>query len=69
MTPEQKASYVNAQVALLNAEIAGMQAANTYREGRGETIAYGEDEFGYLFDQYKPILHSDALIKLFGEEN
>ena len=45
MTDEQKIAFIIAQAACLNAEVAGMVAENTYREMRGETIAFGEGAF------------------------
>jgi len=45
MTPEERAAFIMAQAACLNAEVAGMVAENTYREMRGETIAFSEDAF------------------------
>ncbi len=53
MTDEQKAAYVVAQVALLNANVARMQAANQYRMDRGETIAYGDAEFGREIEKFE----------------
>ena len=52
MTPVQKAAYIQAQAACAMAEIVGMQAMNTYREMRGETIAYDEDAFFAIPDSY-----------------
>ena len=38
-------AFVLAQVALLNCEVAGMQAENTHRLSCGNSVAYGADEF------------------------
>ena len=51
MTNEQKAAYINAQAAVLNGTIAGMQAENVYRQHRGETIAYSQDAFIKVVDE------------------
>ncbi len=45
MTDEQKIADVMARIAVLNADVAGMQAFNMYRDRRGETIGYIEDSF------------------------
>ena len=45
MTPEQKAAFVIAQAACMNAELEAMKAANIDRLERGYSTAYGEDEF------------------------
>ena len=52
MTPEQQAAYIMAQTAAVQAEIAGMQAENTFREMQGKTIAYDHEAFRSLIDQY-----------------
>jgi len=63
MTDEQKAAYVNAQTACALAEIEGMKAENWMRERRGQTIAYGEEEF--LAVPIKYGLHHNDTIGLF----
>ncbi len=65
MTDEQKAAYVNAQAALLNAEIAAYQATNSQRQHCGAGIAYGEEAFFELFKKYGGVLGHDAIIGLF----
>lgn len=40
-----RAAYIQAKVAVMQAEIAGMQAANQYRLANGHTIAYDEEAF------------------------
>lgn len=65
MTPDQKSAYINAQAALLNAEIAMMQAENTHRELCGNSIAYGGDEFQKVIDKYEFILGHNAVIERF----
>ena len=50
MTPEQKAAFINAQAAILNAQIAGMVSENMNRANRGEALAYTEDDFTKLID-------------------
>lgn len=52
MTPEQKAAYVMAQSVSAMATIEGMKAANREREARGHVLAYGEDAFNGVIDQY-----------------
>ncbi len=65
MTPEQKTVFVMAQIALLNADVAMMQAANEYRTRRGETIAYGEEEMYPIIQSYHKYLAPDNLISFF----
>lgn len=45
MNEEQKAAFLMSQVAMLNAQIAGMVAENQYREAIGESPAYNEADF------------------------
>ena len=52
MTPEQQAAYIMAQTAAVQAEIAGMQGENTFREMQGKTIAYDHAAFTKLIDEY-----------------
>jgi hypothetical protein len=51
MTPEQKAAYVMAMVAIFNAQIAGMVAENMQREHLGGSMAYTEKEFQKVIDE------------------
>ncbi len=46
--PASKAAYLQAKVACMLAEIAGMQAANQHRMSLGHTIAYDEQAFADL---------------------
>lgn len=45
MTPEQKAAYIMAQAAALNATVAGMIARNQYNVLNGEPPSYLEADF------------------------
>lgn len=65
MTPEQKAAFVVAQAALLNARVAGMTAENQYRSSRGLTIAYGEDAFVSLEREFEGTLGHNAVLLFF----
>ncbi len=47
------------------AEIAGMQALNTYREMRGETIAYDEDAFADIPNKYG--IHHNAVVSFLND--
>jgi len=64
MTQEQKAAYVNAQAAMLNAHIALMVAENMYRDRNGQQIAYCEDAFATAIREYSNLEHNN-LIGLF----
>jgi hypothetical protein len=65
MTSEENVAYINAQVALLNAEIATMQAANAMRIHRGETPAYGEEQFTKVLERYECSLGHNAVVGMF----
>lgn len=41
---ESEVAFVMAQIALLNCEVAGMQAENTHRLNCGNSVAYGTSE-------------------------
>ncbi|MCH7910952.1 MAG: hypothetical protein IIB38_15225 [Candidatus Hydrogenedentes bacterium] len=51
MTTEERAAFLIAQAAILNAEIAGMVAENMQREAVGASMAYGEDAFQEVIDK------------------
>ncbi len=65
MTDEQKAAYVAAQAALLNARIAGMVAENQHRMNCNNSIAYGVEEFESVISEYEPFIGHNACIELF----
>lgn len=68
MNEESRAAYIIAQSALLNAEIAMMQAANQDRLGRGCGIAYGENEFFAVFSRYDVVIgHNPCIAWLRGD--
>lgn len=52
MTPEQKAAYIMAQAAALNARVAGMRAENDWRISCGNSIAYTEEHFEAVVTEY-----------------
>jgi hypothetical protein len=53
MNQEARAAFIIAQAAMLNAEIAMMQAANQERQEQGKSIAYGEKQFHDTFTEYQ----------------
>jgi len=64
MTPEQKAAFINAQCALVNAKIASMQAANlTYNPKYGGPPKYVEEDF--LRESQEAVLGWNAVISFF----
>ena len=65
MTSEQKAAFINAQAALLNARVASMQSQNTERERNGCAHAYGEQQWDALLSEFEPILGHNAVIEFF----
>jgi hypothetical protein len=60
---EGQYAYVMAQIALLNCEVAGMQAENHHRMACGNSIAYGDDEFNRIFDAYNTRIGHEAFAK------
>ena len=62
MDKESRIALIIAQAAMLNAEIAMAQAMNMYRDRRGETIAYGEDEMWAIIQRYTPVLGYNEVI-------
>jgi hypothetical protein len=52
MTPEQKAAFINSQVACALIEAAAMTAENQQREAVGHSMAYNEEAFLGLIDSY-----------------
>jgi len=65
MTPEQKAAYVMAQAALLNAKVASMQAENAVREQLGYAEAYGVKEWEDVLEKAQRVIGHNAIIKFF----
>lgn len=65
MNKEQACAYLNAMTACANAEIAGMQALNTYRDRRGETIAYDDAAFQAIPEKWG--IYHNAVLTLFQE--
>lgn len=68
MTPEQKAAWVMAQAAMLNAEIAAMEADNLKSASNGEAVVYGAREFRGVIDKYEGTLGWNAVIGLFHDK-
>ena len=68
MAPEQKAAYILAQVALLSAEIAALQAENATRTGHLAGPLLDSREFDKVIERYKAVLDHNALITLFGDQ-
>lgn len=59
---EGQCAYVMAQVALLNAEVAGMQAENRHRMNCGDSIAYGDEAFAEVVAKYEGRIGRDAFV-------
>ena len=65
MEPVERAAFLIAQAAMLNAEIARMQAENQHRMNCGNNIAYGDAEFRSVIAQYESTLgYNGALLFL-----
>ena len=65
MNDEQKVAFILGQIALFNCEVAGMVAENTYRERRGDVIAYPEKAFYDLSRCYEGTIGHNAVIGYF----
>jgi hypothetical protein len=52
MNENQRAAYLISQSAAAMIEAMGMQAENTQREHRGESLAYVEDDFQRVILKY-----------------
>lgn len=65
MTPEQKAAYVVAQAALLNATMAQMTADNLFATSRGECAPYNELHFESHIQEFEATIGHNALMELF----
>ena len=61
----RQVTFVMSQVACAYAEIEAMKAENTYRERRGEVIAWDHDAFMAVHDKYG-LGHNSALTTLNG---
>jgi len=63
MTEEQKAAYVMSQMICAQAKIEGMRAENTLREMRGEALAYSDEDFFAVIEEFG--IHQNAVMKVF----
>jgi hypothetical protein len=57
MTPEQKAAFIISKAVCAMAEIEAMKATNWMREIQGETMAYREEAFRCVPDEYGLTYH------------
>ena len=60
MTPEQRAAYINGQVACALIEMEGMKAENQAAKFRGDPPGYGRNDFLLLIEKYA-IAHNSTL--------
>jgi hypothetical protein len=67
MTPEQTAAYLNAQTALMNAEMQEMIADNQERISHGYALAYGPDQWKEFRENWAGTLGHNAVTCLFAE--
>jgi hypothetical protein len=67
MTPEQKAAFINAQVAMFNGTIAAMIWHNEERLSHGHSIAYGPDAFEEAITKAETVLGANAVIAFFAD--
>lgn len=67
MRLEAKVAFVQAQTAMLNAEIAGMVAENMQRQAVGASMAFHFDDFQKVADKYAQ-LHYNPLLSYLQED-
>lgn len=65
MTKAQAAAYVQGQAACLMAEALGMQAENMVRASRGDSMAYGLQDFELAIERY--CCHHNVATAIFEE--
>jgi hypothetical protein len=65
MTSEQKAAFIRAQTALMEAEACLMEAANKEREANGYALAYGPEQWADFLSRWESILGYNSLISFF----
>lgn len=63
MEPCEKAAFIMAQVEMMRAERAVMEAENTERHGLGESPAHGPIEWRTFHDRWSTVLGYNALIE------
>ncbi len=61
----RQAAYVMAQTAAAYARIEGMKAANAEREQRGHALAYSEDAFNEVANEFG-LYHNAVVVRLSG---
>ncbi len=64
MTDEQKAAFIMAQAAVLNATVAGMVAENYEQMQRDGSLVYGEQDFQNRINA--SACHHNAVVTFFG---
>ena len=65
MTDEQKASYVMSQTICAMGELMGMQAENMQRQATGQKMAYYDEDFFKVPENYG--IHHPAVIAFLAE--
>lgn len=67
MNSEERSAFIVARSAMLNAQVALMQASNRERELLGLSFAYGESAFESLLAEYQDLGYNDCAIFLRGD--
>ncbi len=67
MTPEQKAAFINAQTAMMHAEMQGMIAENWERQQRGHSLAHGPQQWQEFQSRWETVIGYNAVILFFRE--
>jgi hypothetical protein len=65
MKPEQKAAFINAQIALFNCRVESMKTLNRLKEFHGEPPFYTEVHFTDLEREFTPVLGHNEVIAYF----
>jgi hypothetical protein len=66
MNEDQRAAFIVAQAAMLNARIAGMEAENRGREHRGEAPAYVQIAFEQVIGEFSVLDYNNCIAYLQG---
>ena len=63
MNDNIKSAFICSQVAMMQAEMEMMKAANRERESQGYALAYGEKEWGDFVTRWENVLGYNAVIE------
>ncbi len=59
-------AFILAQIALLNCEVAGMQAENQHRMATSNSISYGDEAFHAVQKKYEAMIGCNEILEMAG---